>query len=163
MLRDEGYNFAIAGTMIERGDNIARIMDIKYYLLLPSLSYVGSNLDIGQWDNILRSVSGDRAYRLLNAGQIDARGIVEFLVMDDRFPRSLAFCHAALRTSLAALARLHGTEGHCNELMRAADIRLTDLTIDDVFDEGLHNFLLDFMSSNAAIGAAIAEDYRFLA
>ena len=163
MLRDEGYHFARAGTFIERADSTARILDIKYYLLLPSLSYVGSSLDTGQWDNVLRSVSGDRAYRWLNAGQIDAKGIVEFLVLDDRFPRSLAYCHTALREHLASLARIHGNEGRCNELMREADINLSDKTIDEVFDQGLHQFLLDFTAANSAIGQAIAEDYRFLA
>ena len=148
---------------IERAENIARILDIKYYLLLPSLSYVGSSLDTGQWDQVLRSVSGDRAYRWLNAGQIDARGICEFLILDDGFPRSLAFCHSELRANLAALARLHGQEGVSNSLMREADTRIADLTIEDVFDQGLHEFLVDFMASNVAIGQAIATDYRFLA
>lgn len=162
MLREEGYHFAQAGMFIERADSIARILDIKYYLLLPSLSYVGSSLDTGQWDTVLRSVSGDRAYRWLNAGRIDARGICEFLILDDRFPRSLAFCHSELRNNLAALARLHGTEGECNALMREADTKITDLTIEEIFEQGLHEFLTEFMSSNAAIGNAIASDYRFL-
>lgn len=163
MLRDEGYHFARAGTFIERADSTARILDIKYYLLLPSLSYVGSSLDTGQWENILRSVSGDRAYSWLNAGQIEPRGIVQFMVLDRRFPRSLAFCHDALRDDLAALARLHREEGRGNELMRQADIRLADLTVDAIFDQGLHQFLIDFMASNADIAQAIGEDYRFLA
>ena len=163
MLRNEGYHFARAGMFVERADSIARILDIKYYLLLPSLSYVGSSLDMGQWDQVLRSVSGDRAYRWLHAGKIDARGICQFLVLDDRFPRSLAFCHSALREDLAALARLHGNEGECNELMREADQRLTDLTIEDIFEQGLHEFLLKFTRSNAAIAEAISNDYRFLA
>ncbi len=162
MLRDESFHFASAGTFTERGDSTARILDIKYYLLLPSLSYVGSSLDTGQWDTVLRSVSGDRAYRWLNAGNIDARGIVEFLVLDDRFPRSLAFCHSALRESLAALARIHGMEGRSNELMREADTRLSSLTIEEVFEMGLPVFLVDFMNSNAMIAAAISDDYRFL-
>ena len=163
MLRDEGYHFARAGTFIERADSIARILDIKYYLLLPSLSYVGSSLDTGQWDQVLRSVSGDRAYRWLHAGQIDAKGICQFLVLDERFPRSLAFCHCALRDDLASLARLHGSEGLSNELMREADMRLSSLTIDDIFEQGLHEFLIDFTRSNAAIANAISSDYRFLA
>lgn len=161
MLRDEGYHFARAGTFLERADSIARILDIKYYLLLPSLSYVGSSLDTGQWDQVLRSVSGDRAFRWLNAGQIDARGICEFLILDDRFPRSLAFSHSSLRESLAALARLHGHEGESNALMRDSDTRLTNLTIEQIFDQGLHEFLVEFVSCNAAIANAIAEDYRF--
>jgi uncharacterized alpha-E superfamily protein len=163
MLRDEAYHFARAGTFIERAESTARILDMKYFLLLPSLSYVGSSLDSGQWDQVLRSVAGARAYSWLNAGHIDARGIVEFLVLDDRFPRSLAFCRSALRDHLAALARMHGSEGFCNELLREADIEISDLTVDDIFDRGLHEFLVNFMSRNAGIADAITEDYRFLA
>ena len=162
MLRNEGFHFSRAGTFVERADCIARILDMKYYLLLPSLSYVGSRLDTGQWDQVLRSVSGDRAYRWLNAGQIDARGIVEFLVLDDRFPRSLAFCHSTLREDLAALARIHGSEGESNALMRQSSTRISDLTIEDIFDMGLHEFLVEFMRGNSAIANAISEDYRFL-
>jgi len=163
MLRDAGFHFGRAGTFLERGDSIARILDIKYYLLLPSLSYVGSSLDTGQWDNVLRSVSGDRAYRWLNAGQIDARGIVEFLVLDDRFPRSLAYCHSALRENLAALARIHHSEGESSALLREADKYMNELTIDAVFENGLHEFLRGFINRNSAIAAAIADDYRFTA
>jgi uncharacterized alpha-E superfamily protein len=161
MLRDEGYHFSRAGTFIERADSTARILDMKYFLLLPSLSYVGSSLDTGQWEQVLRSVAGARVYSWLNAGQIEARGIVDFLVLDDRFPRSLAFCRSALRENLAALARMHGVEGRCNALMRDADTRISDLTVDQIFDQGLHEFLVDFLARNAAISRAIAEDYRF--
>ncbi|MHA7819511.1 MAG: alpha-E domain-containing protein [Erythrobacter sp.] len=163
MLRSEGYHFARAGTFIERSESTARILDMKYYLLLPSLSYVGSSLDSGQWDQVLRSVAGASAYSWLNAGQIEARGIVEFLVLDERFPRSLAFCRSALRTNLAELARLHGKEGTSNELMREADIHISEMTVEQIFDQGLHEFLTDFMARNTAIGSAIADDYRFLA
>ena len=160
-LRDVGYHFARAGTFLERADSTARILDIKYYLLLPSLSYVGSSLDTGQWESVLRSVSGDRAFRWLHAGQIDARGIVNFLVLDGRFPRSLAFCHSELREELRCLARFHQQEGRSNELMREADMRLADLTVDQIFEQGLHEFLLDFVHANARIAEAIGDDYRF--
>ncbi|MEE4316306.1 alpha-E domain-containing protein [Erythrobacter dokdonensis] len=161
MLRDEGYHFSRAGTFIERADSTARILDMKYFLLLPSLSYVGSSLDTGQWEQVLRSVAGARVYSWLNAGQIEARGIVDFLVLDDRFPRSLAFCRNALRDNLSALARMHAREGRCNALMHEADARINHLTVDQIFDQGLHEFLVDFLSRNAAISQAIAEDYRF--
>jgi uncharacterized alpha-E superfamily protein len=163
ILRDEGYHFARSGTYIERADSTARILDMKYFLLLPSLSYVGSSLDTGQWEQVLRSVAGASVYSWLNAGQIEARGIVEFLVLDERFPRSLAFCRNALRENLAALARMHGADGHCNALMREADSRISQLTVDEIFEQGLHEFLLDFMAGNVAIANAIASDYRFLA
>lgn len=163
MPRDEGFHFARAGTFIERADNVARLLDIKYYLLLPSLNYVGSSLDTGQWDSVLRAVSGDRAYRWLNTAQIDARGIVQFLVFDTRFPRSLAYCHSALREHLDAIARIHGSEASCHALMRDAANTLEETGLDGVFERGLHGFLLDFLATNGRVGLAIANDYRFLA
>jgi len=161
ILRDEGYHFARAGTFIERADSTARILDMKYFLLLPSLSYVGSSLDTGQWEQVLRSVAGARVYSWLNAGQIEARGIVEFVVLDDRFPRSLAFCRNALRECLGALVRNHGVEGSAVALMREADTKISHLTVDQIFEQGLHDFLVDFLARNNAIARAIAEDYRF--
>ena len=162
MLRDAGFNFANAGTFVERADNTARILDMKYYLLLPSVSYVGTTLDSGQWDQVLRSVSGDRAYRWLNAGQADPRGIVAFLVLDERFPRSLAFSHSLLRENVNSLARIHGSEGESSTLIRQSSILLGDLTIEQVFEQGLHEFLTQFMRANTEIARAIAADYRFL-
>lgn len=161
ILRDEGYHFSRAGTFIERADSTARILDMKYFILLPSLSYVGSSLDTGQWEQVLRSVAGARVYSWLNAGQIEARGIVEFVVLDDRFPRSLAFCRNALRECLGALARTHGVEGSAVALMREADTKISHLTVDQIFEQGLHEFLVDFLARNNAIARAIAEDYRF--
>lgn len=92
MLRNDIFNFARLGTFIERSDNTARILDFKYYVLLPSVSYVGSTLDNVQWETILRSVSALRAYRWLNKGQLNPKGIAEFLILDERMPRSLTFC-----------------------------------------------------------------------
>ena len=161
MLRDEVYAFARAGTFIERADNTARILDVKYYLLLPSLAYVGTALDTGQWDNVLRSLSGERAYRWLNAGRMDARSIADFVILDDRFPRSLAFCYAALRENLTYLARMHDVEGEAQHMMRQADTRLTGKTVEDIFDQGLHQFLGEFITYNQSVASAIAEQYRF--
>ena len=162
MLRNEAYSFSRLGTFLERADNTARILDVKYYLLLPSLSYVGTPLDSGQWDNVLRSLSGDRAYRWLNAGRMDARSIADFLILDARFPRSLAFCYASMRENLTQLARLHGNEGTAHELMRGADQQLTGKSVEDIFDQGLHEFLLEFVAANQALAGAVSTDYRFV-
>src|SRR5688572_9088316 len=163
MLRNEIYCFTRLGTFVERADNTARILDVKYYLLLPSLAYVGTPLDTGQWDNVLRSLSGERAYRWLNAGRMDARSIADFLILDARFPRSLAFCYAAMRENLAVLARLHGHEGPAHELMRQADQELTGRGIEQIFESGLHQFLLGFIRRNREVAQAIAQQYRFTA
>ncbi|WP_340589441.1 alpha-E domain-containing protein [Erythrobacter alti] len=163
MLRNETYIFARLGTFLERADSTARILDVKYYLLLPSLSYVGTPLDSGQWDSVLRSLSAERAYRWLNAGQMSARSIAEFLILDARFPRSLAFCYAEMRSNLFDLAKLHGESGKAQEQMRAADMKLVDKSVDDIFDQGLHQFLLEFIADNRLLAEAIATDYRFTA
>ncbi|MEL1250886.1 alpha-E domain-containing protein [Aurantiacibacter gilvus] len=162
MLRNETYCFTRLGTFLERADNTARILDVKYYLLLPSISYVGTPLDSGQWDNVLRSLSAERAYRWLNAGRMDARSIADFLILDDRFPRSLVFCYSTLRENLAELAQLHGAEGECHAAMREADLRLNDKTVEDIFEQGLHQFLLEFIADNQRLAGAIAQDYRFV-
>lgn len=161
MLRNEIYAFARLGTYIERADNTARILDVKYYLLLPSIAYVGSALDNGQWDNVLRSLSAARAYRWLNSGRMNARSIADLLILDKAFPRSLAFCYKEMRENFAELARIYGSENSVHEMMRMADERLAGRTVDDVFDQGLHQFLTAFIAGNKALAGAIAEEYRF--
>jgi uncharacterized alpha-E superfamily protein len=161
MLRNEIYNFARMGKFIERADNTARILDVKYYVLLPSVSYVGSSLDNVQWENVLRSVSAERAYRWLNAGRMDARSIAEFLILDGRFPRSLAFCYAKLRSNLGSLAGEYGCEMPCHEVLRNSHAFLDD-GIDTIFDNGLHEFIGDFIARNQVLAAQIQTDYRFI-
>ncbi len=163
MLRSEIYHFARAGTYIERADSTARILDVKYYLLLPSLAYVGSTLDTSQWDNVLRSLSAERAFRWLNAGRMDARGIAEFLILDQRFPRSLSFCYKELSENLGRLAEIHGVESQSNAKIIEAMYRFRTTTIDTIFDSGLHEFLTGFNANNQVIANSIAEDYRFFA
>ncbi|MDD3799629.1 MAG: alpha-E domain-containing protein [Novosphingobium sp.] len=163
MLRNDIYHFARAGTFIERADNTARILDVKYHLLLPSLSYVGSSLDSSQWDQVLHSLAGDRVYSWLNAGQMDPRGIAEFLILDWRFPRSIAFSYEQLRQQLAELALEYGQETDAHALIGDTARWLSERTIESIFDIGLHEFLVDFIGRNQSVANAIAEDYRFTA
>ena len=161
MLRNEIYNFARIGKFIERADNTARILDVKYYVLLPAVSYVGSSLDNAQWDNVLRSVSAERAYRWLNAGRMDPRSIAEFLILDGRFPRSLAFCYGKIRSNLAGLAREYGGEMPCHSLLEQSRASLHPGDIDAIFDGGLHEFIAAFLRSNQALASQVQRDYRF--
>ncbi|MGH6787283.1 MAG: alpha-E domain-containing protein [Novosphingobium sp.] len=163
MLRNENYNFIRLGTFIERGDNTARILDVKYYVLLPSLAWVGSSLDNVQWESVLRSVAGDRAYRWLNAGAMDPRGIAEFLLLDQRFPRSLAFCVAKLRSNLTGLAHQYGAEASSHGLMRELGTRFHEAEIGAIFEAGLHEFITEFIAANRQVAQAIERDYRFAA
>ena len=163
MLRSENFNFFRIGTFIERGDNTARILDVKYYVLLPSLAWVGSRLDNVQWESVLRSVSGERAYRWLNAGSIDPKGIAEFLLLDQRFPRSLNFCIDNLRNNLASLAHQYGHESSAHEVLRGVSTRFHDSSIEAIFEAGLHQFIQEFIARNRQVAQAIEQDYRFYA
>lgn len=160
MLRNDIYNFCLLGMLIERADNTARILDVKYYVLLPSTTLVGSAVDNVQWETILRAVSAQRAYSWLN-GEVTAMGIAEFLILDRRLPRSLAFCCQGLVENLQRLAAHYGARAASTGLAEAAYSRLCERSIEAVFDEGLHEFLIKFLRGNNALGAAIERDFRF--
>ncbi|PZQ56546.1 MAG: alpha-E domain-containing protein [Novosphingobium pentaromativorans] len=162
MLRNEVFNFSRIGTFIERADSTARILDVKYYVLLPSAAWVGSSLDNVQWDTLLRSVAGNRAYSWLNAGAMDPRGIARFLILDGQFPRSLVFCYEKIRSNMAGLAKEYGEETGAHEILRATGTGLHQTTIEDIFEMGLHEFLQDFIGKTQHLGNAIAADYRFI-
>ncbi|PNU06403.1 alpha-E domain-containing protein [Novosphingobium guangzhouense] len=161
MLRNEVFNFSRIGTFIERADNTARILDVKYYVLLPSTAWVGSSLDNVQWDTLLRSVAGNRAYSWLNAGSMDPRGIAKFLILDGQFPRSLLFCYEKIRSNMAGLAKEYGHEVSAHQLLRDVGATLHQTTIEEIFDQGLHEYLQDCITKIIEIGNVIAADYRF--
>lgn len=161
MLRNEIFDFARIGTFLERADNTARILDVKYYVLLPSVTQIGSSLDNVQWETILRSVAGQRAYRWLTGGEITPMGIADFLILDRRMPRSLVFCVSKIAGNLGYLEREYGERLACHRLVADLHGALRETTIEAVFERGLHEFIIDFLRENAALGAQIQEDYRF--
>ena len=161
MLRNEIYNFARIGTFLERADNIARTLDVKYYVLLPSVGMVGSELDNKQWEAVLRSLSGIRAYRWLNSGRMDARGITNFLLLDRRFPRSLRFCVDKLESNLRSLAEEYGEEVESHGMVREAARELREAEVDEIIEQGLHQFISAAINQGARISNSIAEDFRF--
>ncbi len=161
MLRNDIYDFARLGTFIERADNTARILDVKYYVLLPSTSHVGTSIDNVQWETILRSVSAQRAYRWQSGGEATPMGIAEFLILDRQMPRSLAFCYRKINDNLGYLAASYGAEHRCHDLSRELCARLSDRPIESIFEDGLHEFLRDCIRANNALGESIEHDYRF--
>ncbi|SEL09829.1 alpha-E domain-containing protein [Pacificibacter marinus] len=162
MLRNDIFDFTQIGTSLERADNTARIIDVKYYTLLPSASSVGSTLDNVQWETILRSVSAHRSFKWLNNHDISPASIAEFLILDNRFPRSLSFCNRLLDDSLGFLAKDYGTRLPCHDLIDIQRDKMREHTIASIFDEGLHVFITSFIHDNNAIGLQIEKDYRFV-
>jgi uncharacterized alpha-E superfamily protein len=161
MMRNDIYFFAQLGAFVERADSTARILDVKYYVLLPSLSYVGSSLDNVQWETILRSVSAYRAFRWLNPGETNPRNIAQFMILDQVMPRSLAFCAGRMAGALEAIAREYGGSNGSLELASALRRDLETANIDMIVDNGLHQFIQDFIKRNNAISAQIEQEFRF--
>jgi len=161
MLRNDIFNFARIGTFLERADNTARILDVKYYVLLPSVSQIGSPLDNVQWENILRSVGGQSSYRWLYGADVTPMGIADFLILDGRMPRSLSFCVAKIHANLGYLEKEYGTRQRSQELVAQMVGRLSASSIEEIFEAGLHEFILDFLADIATLGAEIETNYRF--
>jgi uncharacterized alpha-E superfamily protein len=161
MLRNDIYDFAQIGTALERADNTARIIDVKYYTLLPSANFVGSALDNVQWETILRSVSAHRSFRWLNADDMSSANIADFLILDARFPRSLSFSSRIVEENLNFLAKDYGFRMPCHDMIDAQRDMLRQHNIATIFEEGLHKFINDFITANNAIGNQIERDYRF--
>lgn len=161
MLRNDVFNFCRIGTFLERADSTARILDVKYYVLLPSISHIGSALDNVQWENILRSVAARSSYRWLNGPDISAMSIADFLILDRHMPRSLAFCAGKVASNLGYLEQEYGTRHECHDRIEGIVDKLSKARIEQVFENGLHEFILDFLGDIAAVSAGIEEDYRF--
>lgn len=161
MLRNEIFDFAQLGIYVERADNTARILDVKYYVLLPSISWVGSSLDNYQWESILRSVSAHRSYRWVYEADYKPTNIADFLILNRRMPRSLAYCYRMISESLGFLADDYQTRHACHATLDEIEARLKPGTIHAIFDRGLHEFLGDFIRCNNRLGDEVAQGYRF--
>ena len=161
MLRNEIFDFSQLGAFVERADNTARILDVKYYVLLPSVSWVGSSLDNSQWESILRSVSAHRSYRWVYEADYRPTNIADFLILNRRMPRSLAFCYRMIAESLDFLADEYGERHACHDTLEETMATLKPGTVQQIFDGGLHEFLGQFIVRNNTLGNQVASDYSF--
>ncbi|MCD7059171.1 alpha-E domain-containing protein [Pelagibacterium xiamenense] len=161
ILRDDGFAFAQTGGFIERADNTARILDVKYYVLLPRTSMVGGDVDIQQWTMILRAASAHRAYRHVYHDRYKAWNIADFLIFRKEMPRSLAFCVTSVTAMLGMLEQVYGEPSSCHDDAIRMAQHLTTGSMDKVFSEGLHEYLTGFIASNNALTTSISESYNF--
>lgn len=159
MLRNEAYWFARLGLFLERADNTARILDVKYHTLLPSPDEVGGGLDYVQWTAILRSVSAARAYHRIYHRELKPWLIAELLILRPEMPRSLMACMNEMTYLLDLLGRELGHEGECTRLAGQLHSRLRYGRIDDIIQQGLHEFLTDFIDDSVVLGNEISQQY----
>jgi uncharacterized alpha-E superfamily protein len=157
MYRDEAFHFIRLGTFLERADNTARILDVKYHVLLPETERVGGYVDYFQWGALLRSVSAFRAYRLAYHDAIYPWRVAELLILNEDMPRSLHHCFENVTPTLDELAR--GKRLECLRVAGAIHADLRFGNIRDIFGRGLHEFLLDFIARNNRLGEQVQKDF----
>lgn len=159
MLRNDAYWFARLGIFIERADNTARILDVKYHVLLPEHAAVGGGIDYAQWAAILRAVSALTSYHWVYKQGLQPWLIADLLILNGQMPRSLAACYDAIVANLERLGTAYGRHGEAQRLARSIDVQLENGRIERVFQGGLHEFISAFIASNNRLGAAIATQY----
>ncbi|MDR4306696.1 alpha-E domain-containing protein [Chelatococcus sambhunathii] len=159
MLRNDIYDFSRLGMLLERADNTARILDVKYHLLLPDEGEVGGGLDYYQWSAILRAVSAVTSYHWVYRQSLKPWLVADLLILNDQLPRSLAACYGQLVRHLDELARAYGRQGPAQRLARATRSGLENAEIKQIFQGGLHEFITSFICDNNRLGLAIHEQY----
>ncbi len=159
MLRSDAYWFSRVGLFSERADNTARILDVKYHLLLPAHEHVGGPLDYFQWAAILRSVSALTAYHWVYRESVKPWLIADLLILNEQMPRSLASCYENMVQNLDRIANAYGRQGPAQRQARHMRARLQNTRMEDIFQRGLHEFISDFISDNNRLGGAITQQY----
>lgn len=159
MLRRDRYHFTRLGTFIERSDNTARILDVKYHLLLPEHAEVGGGVDYYQWASILRAVSGYRSYNSVYREGLKPWLIAEFLIMREEMPRSLISCSAQIKDCLDRLGEEYSQRNEAHRVAGQIYSRLRFGRVEDVFRQGLHEFLSEHIEQNDRLGAEISRVY----
>ena len=140
MLRNDAYWFTRLGVYLERADNTARILDVKYHLLL-------------------RLVSALTSYHWVYRESLKPWLIADLLILKEEMPRSLASCYENIVTNLDRIAAAYGRQGPVQRLARGVRTRLQNSRMDDIFQRGLHEFIQSFIADNNRIGATITQQY----
>jgi uncharacterized alpha-E superfamily protein len=159
MLRNDAYWFSRLGVFLERADNTARILDVKYHLLLPDNERVGGPLDYFQWSSILRSVSALTAYHWVYRDSLKPWLVADLLILNEQMPRSLASCYVSLVEHLDNIASAYGRQGPAQRQARGIRTRLQNSKMDGIFQRGLHEFIGEFITENNDLGAAITQQF----
>ena len=151
--RDEAFQFHRLGSYIERADNTARMLDVKYHVLLPSVTDVGGAVDYYQWSAVLRSVSAFESYRKVYRDIITPLKVAELLVLRDDIPRSLHFCYRDVYQILCSVQNRYSMEAtrQAGEIYAALQFG----TIQNIFQSGLHEYLTAFLESSSKLGNEI--------
>jgi uncharacterized alpha-E superfamily protein len=157
MRRDDAYSFTRLGTHIERADSTARILDVKYHVLLPSVTDVGGAVDYYQWSAVLRSVSAFEAYRKVYRDAITPIKLAELLILREDLPRSLHFCMRQVYETLDLVKNSRSAE--CQRRAGHLLAQLRYGRVQDIFERGLHEYLTDYLDSMQELSTEVQRSF----
>mgnify|MGYP001615119349 CR=1 FL=1 len=160
MSHGEGWHFGRLGRLIERADKTSRILDVKYFFLLPSVADVGTSLDNIQWAALLKSASALQMYRK-RYGRISPKEVAEFLILDSEFPRAIHYCLIKAEESLHAISgsEIGRFENLAEKRLGRLRPELAYANIEEIMAGGLHEFLDSFQTKLNCVGDGIAETF----
>ncbi len=160
-LRNDGWHFMNLGYGLERADATARLLDVKYFVLLPRIEFVGSGLDTYQWQVILRALSAHRAYHWAYGGDITAGQVADFLILNGESPRALITSVYETVWHLEGLARRYGDSVPSTARDKAREVLagLQGRNIEMIFEEGLHEFLTAFIKELGEVSHRVHQDF----
>ena len=160
MSHNIGWHFANVGRLIERADKTSRILDVKYFNLLPRVEDVGTAVDDLQWSALLLAISGFEAYRRQHHS-IDIEKVVEFFLINRTFPRAVSFCVAGADWSLGEIENVSQSQVNRTAKQRMADLRhrLAGTSVKEVLSSGMHQFIDLLQIELNQIGDAMNQDY----
>jgi uncharacterized alpha-E superfamily protein len=160
MTHNEGWHFCQLGRHLERADKTSRILDVKYFLLLPTAADVGTTYDDIQWAAVLRSASALEMYRK-RYGRMSPERIVEFLLLDREFPRAIQSCLMAARESVHAISGTPAAIFRSPVEQRLGELcsELAYAQVDDIVSNGLHEYLDRLQTRMNLVGAGIHETF----
>jgi len=161
MMRHAGHAFMRIGGAIERAQMTLRLLDVKYFVLLPETDVVGGGRDHYQWTSVLHALSGIRAYHHVYGGVYAPAQIADFLMVNRAFPRSVAYCVDQLRFHLERVAQEHGIHADCHETVDEIFEFLAAGRDGRLFQRGLHESVQQCLQMTNQLASEIAESYYF--
>lgn len=163
MLRNDTFNFIRIGTFIERSNNTASILNTKYYRILLRKSVYVSKIDYNRWEILLRSLSAWRSFNWLSGGvYLDPAAITNFLIFDERMPRSLSFCNKEILSNLSYLQKAYKNKYHSFNIAKKTQNSLTSGIIRTVHNKKLYNFIKEYSENNDKLHFTITRDFNLV-
>lgn len=160
MSHGEAWHFLRLGRLLERSDKISRIADVQYYLLLPKAEVIGGSLDIVRWSALLRSNSALEMYRRIH-GAITPNNVAQFLILNRDFPRSIRYCLIGSQQSISEItgSRPGTFRLRTEQLIGRLSSEFDYMKIEEIIEQGMHEFIDDFQTRINSVGKAIHDDF----